>query len=263
MSDATVSLFGIGADGIPKKYQAILREDGGPEGLARSIIEDARAEFLGESKPGTRLQSGEIRSAAFVLLEWYSAHGVPVPPVALEAVAFALSLVSPDRFQPLAPKVVRAQLGYPTGIRLKPFMDAAGRDAIALALKALAEQADPADLSTLAHEGRWVLRLTPLSKIVNLTAAVLRGYRIKSEYRATVANFATWILYGWQLSGKATRKTAGNVDEIERRVLRLPKTFILQKVGDSDEFLPITMTPALRAISRNLQRAASRLVAAP
>lgn len=247
MTTTSFSLFGLGRDGIPKGYQRLLRTDGGPEKLARAIIEECQADAA-RTKSGIRLQSEWVRAAAQVLLEWYSASGLPPSSIALEANAHAMSLTSPDRIgQPLAPKAARHELGLPSRVQLTHFMEAAGRDALALALAVTAGKDDMSSVARRANSGKWALVATPLARTVGAARSTLEGYRLQDAYREIVTHFGFWTVLRWKLNGMAERMGPATPAKIAKRALRIPRSVVLAGVGDSDEFAPIELTPALGA----------------
>ncbi len=212
-----LSLFGVGPDGIPEMFATQLREPGGGERLAAVITEGAR---------GRMVAPDFLRVAAQVLVEHYGRQPQPTPDFVFEANAAALRLLSDVTMEPCPAPSVRRLLGYPTSVDLHQTLDAAGRDAWAIALRLIPDDDSlPLD-AAIGHE--WVLSQSAIDRMTGIPRTSVTSHREK--YRTIVDAIAPWLLLGLCLSPQ--RAKAGMSEKaIENVVSRVPREDILALVG--------------------------------
>ena len=215
-TDVTFSLFGIGRDGIPDLFQHALAQPGGPERLARLVI---------DGSIDKKVPPDYLKTVAQVMVEWAARRPEAVPDFVLKANAAALGLLSPNTEGPLPAPSVRRLMGFPTNVKLDIFLEAVARDALALSLSYMTEPGRFPDLQGMM-DAPWALSVNALAATLGVPRSALRGYRAKPEYRRIVQEVSGWALLLW--CAVRDRPPHGlRVKEVRDRILSIPCDDIL------------------------------------
>jgi len=205
------SVFGVGPDGIPEMFASQLRQPGGGERLANLII---------DGSVGARVAPDYLRTLAVVLLEWYRDHP-PIPDFVFRANAAANGMLSADTAQPSPPPNVKRLLGYPTGVNLRKALNAAGRDAAAIAMRLASQGGDLEEIVGGVEQCPYVISRNAMEFMTGIKRTSLdRRYRDKSEYRHLVNAAAEWLALEFALHGLQSmtdRQIARAIEQMSTR----------------------------------------------
>lgn len=109
---AEFSLFGFGYDGLPSEVDLLLASSGAVERISREAIAACQV-------PGNRRRRNpgdQWATLLFTIVAWHNKEGRKLPPIALEALANVMGLVSYETFTPTPSKKVLEDLGLPVQI---------------------------------------------------------------------------------------------------------------------------------------------------